>query len=372
MKKRIIVMFCALCILTVSFTQGIYAEEPQNQAVAEQPLNTTIDTAKEIGHLTLHDDMFTAENNKRYYKFTTKKMSLMIFAVRSKAQGEVKLLNSKGRTLSKWPITVVDDTGFSYYVVKNGGGVYECDASILIYDDNGEYGNERENVEPGTYYLEVTADKEQFSKKVTSLRFHAIGDIAVMEPYLKLNKTSAVYTGKKIALPKVKAIGEGASYTFGNKKYVVKYNQVYDMRTNKKVKFIKNIGRYRICNDSFDLEYKSVGPGESCAVFTVTPQKGVLKAVKSKKRGQLQIAAKKNTAAGRYQIQVSADKEFKTDVQTFNTKKTSQTVKNLESRKKYYVRVRYYKNVSVKYNHGQSEPEPIYGKWSKAKTVVCK
>ena len=94
--------------------------------------------------------------------------------------------------------------------------------------------------------------------------------------------------------------------------------------------------------------------------------------MKSKKRGQLQIAAKKNTAAGRYQIQVSADKEFKTDVQTFYTKKTSQTVKNLESRKKYYVRVRYYKNVSVKYNHGQSEPEPIYGKWSKAKTVVCK
>lgn len=123
-------MFCALCILTVSFTQGIYAEEPQNQAVAEQPLNTTIDTAKEMGHLTLHDDMFTAESNKRYYKFTTKKMSLMIFAVRSKAQGEVKLLNSKGRTLSKWPITVVDDTGFSYYVVKNGG---ECMSAMQAY-----------------------------------------------------------------------------------------------------------------------------------------------------------------------------------------------------------------------------------------------
>ena len=98
----------------------------------------------------------------------------------------------------------------------------------------------------------------------------------------------------------------------------------------------------------------------------------LFRSVKSKKRGQLQIAAKKHTAAGRYQIQVSADKEFQTDVQNYRTKKTSQTVKHLESGTKYYVRVRYYKNVSVKYNHGQSAPEPIYGEWSKTKAVVCK
>lgn len=111
---------------------------------------------------------------------------------------------------------------------------------------------------------------------------------------------------------------------------------------------------------------------DSCVVFTVTPQKGVLKEVKSKKRGQIEAVAKKNTAAGRYQIQVSTDKKFKTDVRTFKTKNVKQTVKDLETGKKYYVRVRYYKNVSIKYIHGKGKTEAIYGKWSKVKTVVCK
>ena len=112
--------------------------------------------------------------------------------------------------------------------------------------------------------------------------------------------------------------------------------------------------------------------GDSCALFTVTPKKGTLKGVESKKKGQIQVTAKKYTAAGRYQIQISTDKKFKRNVQEFNTKGIKQTVKKLKSGKKYYVRVRYYKNVSIKYIHGQSEPEPIYGKWSTVKTVVCK
>ncbi len=362
MVRRIIVTLCALCVMAASFTKSVTAQTQDQEAA--QPLNTTLETAYEFQSIKLYDDVFTKEDNVRYYKFAVEKMTHFDFNVNSDAKGEVRILDSRGRKKVGWPLRG-KSWGFTYP---------NDDPSLgLLWDDgDAECIAEEETLEPGSYYIKVTADKGQFSKKRQEIRFHAMGNVKPLEPYLKLKKTSAVYTGKKIKRPRVKVIGEGATFTIGNKKYVIKYNQVYDMRTDKRVKFIKDIGRYRICNDSFNLDHKSVGPGESCAVFTVTPQKGVLKAVKSKKRGQLQIAAKKHTAAGRYQIQVSADKQFQTDVQNYRTKKTDQTVKHLESGTKYYVRVRYYKNVSVKYNHGQSAPEPIYGEWSKTKAVVCK
>ena len=165
--------------------------------------------------------------------------------------------------------------------------------------------------------------------------------------------------------------GEG-KYNYDGSR--VKFDRIIDRRSGKEVKAIRKVGRYLICNEGFLIDRNTNLNfwGDSCIAFTVTPQKGVLKKVSSKKTEQIQAIVKKNTAAGRYQIQVSTDKKFKTDVQTFNTKDTKQTVKNLESGKKYYVRVRYYKNVPIKYNHGMGKPQPIYGKWSKAKTVVCK
>ncbi len=363
MKKRIIGMFCALCIAATSFIQGISAAEMQKQSEAKlEPLNTTMETACKLKNFELYEDNFTAEKNVRYYKFTVKKMSHFDFNVNSDAKGEVSLLDSRGQVLTAWPLRG-----------ENQGFTYEDDNPVigLIWDDDAYCVAEDENLEPGIYFVKVEADQEQFSDKTQEIRFHVMGQVQILQPYLSLKKASAVYTGKKIKLPKVKATGKG-KYDYDG--FRIKFDRIIDRRSGKEVKAIRKVGRYLICNEGFLIDRNShLQPwGDSCVAFTVTPQKGVLKKASSKKTGQIQAIVKKNTAAGRYQIQVSTDKKFKTDVQTFNTKDTKQTVKNLDSGKKYYVRVRYYKNVPIKYNHGMGKPEPIYGKWSKAKTVVCK
>ena len=67
-----------------------------------------------------------------------------------------------------------------------------------------------------------------------------------------------------------------------------------------------------------------------------------------------------------YEIQYSTDKKFTKDVKVVTiskTKITSQTIKKLKSKQKYYVRIRTYK---------KSGGEKIYSKWSKTKIVKVK
>lgn len=380
MKKRVFGVLCTLCITAASFSQGAAAVEPQNQKTESQQshfeplppvivnsedqttedrtLNTTMETAVQLVNSKLYSDEFTRENNKRYYKFTTEKMSLMAFGVNSKSDSTVRLLDGKGRQLT---VRKVDGYGdFDYDKMELE------EFSLLMPSVDSCYLVGAETVEPGTYYVEVSVARKQFSNKVTSIRVDVMGKVKPLDPYVKLGKISAVYTGKKIKMPSVQLIWEREPSS--DPKYHDPYDTIYDMRTGKKVKSIKKIGRYIISTDYYEPDYG----GDGCAIFTVTPQKGVIKKVESKKKGQIQVAAKKNTAAGRYQIQVSTDQNFEKDVRVTNTKNAKQTVKKLRSGQKYYVRLRYYKNVSKKYVYGQSKPEPIYGKWSKVRTIVCK
>ena len=365
MERKTFGMFCAFCIMLATLAHETNAEVQTHIRTAVQFSNTTMQAACELENGRLYDDVFTADNNVRYYKITVKRMSVFEFNVNSDAKGQARLLDSKGEKIIGWQLRG-----------KNQGFTYEDDdPTYLLWDDYGHKEGEEELLDTGTYYVEIVADKKQFTSQTEEIRFHAMGCVTELNTYIKLNKVNAVYTGKEIALPKVKVtwvIGnEKYTYDENGKRHRIKYNCIMDRRTGKEIKVIKKIGSYLICNRGFIDDGVNTS-GASCAVFTVTPQKGVLKEAKSKKAGQIQAIAKKNTAAGRYQLQVSTDKKFKTNVQTVNTKETKQTVKNLESGKRYYVRVRYYKNVPIKYIHGMGKPQPIYGKWSKAKTVVCK
>ncbi len=72
-----------------------------------------------------------------------------------------------------------------------------------------------------------------------------------------------------------------------------------------------------------------------------------------------------------YQIQYSTSKKFtKKTAKTVTIKKnktTSKTVKKLKAKKKYYVRIRTYKNVKL-----NGKTVKVYSSWSKAKTVKTK
>ncbi len=92
----------------------------------------------------------------------------------------------------------------------------------------------------------------------------------------------------------------------------------------------------------------------------------------SAKDNGFKVKWKKRANITGYQIQVATDKKFKKNAKTVVVKKqktTTATIKKLKSKKKYYVRIRTYKN---------SNNKKIYSPWSKVKstktpkTIKCK
>ena len=159
--------------------------------------------------------------------------------------------------------------------------------------------------------------------------------------------SNKVYNGKAFK-PTVTVRVDGKKLKL-NKDYTVKY------KNNKKVGVatvtIKGKGKY---------------VGTYTKTFTIKPKATTLSKLKSGKEYIKVYWKKQTTQTSGYEIQYSTDKSFKENVGSVlvsKNKTTSTKIKELESTKKYYVRVRTYKSVSgVKY----------YSKWSKVKNIKVK
>ena len=106
-------------------------------------------------------------------------------------------------------------------------------------------------------------------------------------------------------------------------------------------------------------------PSTTKNIETVKPKKTSIKKL-SKGKKKFTVNWAKVSGVKGYQIQYSSDKKFKKNnksVTVTKQKTTKATVKKLESKKKYYVRVRTYKTVNGK---------KIYSSWSKVKSVKTK
>lgn len=106
-------------------------------------------------------------------------------------------------------------------------------------------------------------------------------------------------------------------------------------------------------------------PSTTKNIETVKPKKTSIKKL-SKGKKKFTVTWAKVSGVKGYQIQYSSDKKFKKNnksVTVTKQKTTKATVKKLESKKKYYVRVRTYKTVNGK---------KIYSSWSKVKSVKTK
>ena len=93
----------------------------------------------------------------------------------------------------------------------------------------------------------------------------------------------------------------------------------------------------------------------SMPTTTITSVKAENKTIKVKWKKRANITG--------YQIQVATNKKFKKNAKTVVVKKqktTTATIKKLKSKKKYYVRIRTYKN---------SNNKKIYSPWSKVKSI---
>lgn len=163
---------------------------------------------------------------------------------------------------------------------------------------------------------------------------------------LKLSRKSYIYNGKPHK--------PGVGVTVGKMKISKEYYTV-SYKNNTKVGIatvtVKGKGKYKYYSAS--TSYK------------IVPKKQSITKLKGGKR-QIHVYWKKDSQAQGYQIQCSTRKNFKSGRKTYESRKNKTTggsIKNLKSKRTYYVRARSYRKVGGKY---------WYGPWSTVKKIKTK
>lgn len=121
-----------------------------------------------------------------------------------------------------------------------------------------------------------------------------------------------------------------------------------------------------ICTITISLgespEYKAASEK---ITLTVKPKKLSVSSAKAAKNKKLTVKWKKDATVTGYEVQGALTDDFETGLKKVNVKKagtTKATLKGLKKGKKYYVRIRSYKEVKV-----NNKKQKIYSEWSKVK-----
>lgn len=170
---------------------------------------------------------------------------------------------------------------------------------------------------------------------------------------IRLSKVSYIYNGK-ICSPTVTVTDSSGKTLESNKDYMVTYNG------NR-----KDVGIYSV-TITFTGNYK----GTATKQFTIYPKSTKLTSVKSKRKGFWASWKKQSTQISGYELAYSTSSNFqdrKAKLVTISKSKTRKTVGGLKKRKRYYVRIRTYKNISL-----NGTTTKLYSSWSKSKKVTTK
>ena len=174
--------------------------------------------------------------------------------------------------------------------------------------------------------------------------------VAATPKSITLSNTRYIYNGK-VQKPQVTVKNAKGEVIKG---YTVKY-----------AGNCKNVGKYKVT-----LTFKGDYNGTKTKTFKIAPKSVTVKSLKAAKKRFDVKWSKQTTQVTGYQVQYSTDKNFVKAVKNKKITKNSvvtKTVKNLKSKKVYYVRVRTYK--TVKYNGEQMN---LHSDWSKVKKVTVK
>ena len=168
---------------------------------------------------------------------------------------------------------------------------------------------------------------------------------------VKLSKTVYTYDGKT-KTPKVTVKNGNGDILVKDKNYTVKYP-----------KNRKNVGKYKV-------KVSGAGrcTGTKSAYFVIRPKSTSITGITLSKNKLTVKWKKQSVQTSGYQIQYSTDSKFKNSktIKVSGNKTTKKIIKN-QKNKKYYVRIRTYKNVKV-----NNKTEKIYSSWSKTKKIVSK
>ncbi|MGN1124484.1 MAG: metallophosphoesterase, partial [Eubacterium sp.] len=244
-------------------------------------------------------------------------------------------------------------TGFGKYSYEKIGNFHSVNLpSIGIDNEDTDYSKASLG-----YMVEVYDDSVIFrARDFASGCYVEKYDINIKLSKIKsvtLSKTSFTYDGKT-KTPTVKLTDLNGK-AVPSKYYTVTYP-----------KSRKNIGKYSV-KIKFKGKYSSYP--QLVAVFDIAPKGTDLTSLKADKKGFTASWKKQSTKTSGYQLEYSTSSKLADSetVTVSSSNASSKAVKKLQSKKKYYVRVRTYKNVKV-----GRDTVKVYSSWSKAKTIKTK
>lgn len=179
----------------------------------------------------------------------------------------------------------------------------------------------------------------------------------------KKTRTTTIYFPKKINLSKT-------SYTYNGKtqKPSVTIKDSKGKAINKNSYAVSYKNNRNVGEAAVTIKFKGNYSGTLTKTFQIVPKPTAITKVSAKKKGFTVNWKRQASQTTGYQIQYSPNKNFKSArTVSVNNKTVTRSISELSPAKKYYVRVRTYKQMKIK-----GKTTKLYSQWSYAKQVVTK
>lgn len=300
-----------------------------------QKADAVVTKIKNIGKVTLKSESKIKQARTAYNKLTDKQKTLVTnYDVLEKAEKDLADLKAADQ-VSKNITNIGTVTLESEDVIKEARTAYDA-----LTDAQKELVSNKDVLEKAETTLKELKDAKDADD----------AKVAATPKSITLSNTRYIYNGK-VQKPQVTVKNAKGEVIKG---YTVKY-----------AGNCKNVGKYKVT-----LTFKGDYNGTKTKTFKIAPKSVTVKSLKAAKKRFDVKWSKQTTQVTGYQVQYSTDKNFVKAVKNKKITKNSvvtKTVKNLKSKKVYYVRVRTY--TTVKYNGEQMN---LHSDWSKVKKVTVK
>ena len=300
-----------------------------------QKADAVVTKIKNIGTVTLKSESKIKQARTAYNKLTDKQKTLVTnYDVLEKAEKDLADLKAADQ-VSKNITNIGTVTLESEDAIKEARTAYDA-----LTDAQKELVSNKDVLEKAETTLKELKDAKDADD----------AKAAATPKSITLSNTRYIYNGK-VQKPQVTVKNAKGEVIKG---YTVKY-----------AGNCKNVGKYKVT-----LTFKGDYNGTKTKTFKIAPKSVTVKSLKAAKKRFDVKWSKQMTQVTGYQVQYSTDKNFVKAVKNKKITKNSvvtKTVKNLKSKKVYYVRVRTY--TTVKYNGEQMN---LHSDWSKVKKVIVK
>ena len=300
-----------------------------------QRADAVVTKIKNIGKVTLKSESKIKQARTAYNKLTDKQKTLVTnYDVLEKAEKDLADLKAADQ-VSKNITNIGTVTLESEDAIKEARTAYDA-----LTDAQKELVSNKDVLEKAETTLKELKDAKDADD----------AKAAATPKSITLSNTRYIYNGK-VQKPQVTVKNAKGEVIKG---YTVKY-----------AGNCKNVGKYKVT-----LTFKGDYNGTKTKTFKIAPKSVTVKSLKAAKKRFDVKWSKQTTQVTGYQVQYSTDKNFVKAVKNKKITKNSvvtKTVKNLKSKKVYYVRVRTY--TTVKYNGEQMN---LHSDWSKVKKVTVK